>query len=346
VRGGGRRISPLLAGLSAAIVVVGLLLIVILAHPFGGTGTSFPVAEASASGSSNATLTAEPAGTPATSGAASSPVTAVGTPLPTSGPTSTASTPGPTPVGEIAIRGTWSSPAAGATFDTWTLNLAARPILTAPSTVVSEVTFNVAWKNGRTTACRAEHAGSTGAWACTADLVQLDVPPGPLALSFDIADASGIVTQGAGDDLGVTYEAVPPKPADPKLTTVSDSPSTGGNSSTLVERVTWSLPAGYATKVRLYAVLFCPNDAPKAKDGTPCLTEHTSLPASKLKLVAEADGDANSLTIRHTVKAGLCGPTLWCSGDVYALVLAAYNEYGHSVFTIVTSTNICHSCTF
>ena len=52
------------------------------------------------------------------------------------------------------------------------------------------------------------------------------------------------------------------------------------------------------------------------------------------------------MTLTHTIPEGICGPTLWCTGDVYALVLAAYNDYGKSVYTIVTSIAICHTCTY
>ena len=360
---GSRSALPKVAGLVAVIAVALVVLFVIVVHPFGGGAASPAPTLTAALASIAASPTAAPVVTPAeptvvptVSDSASPQPTPAATPTlasasmptPTLAPTLTPEltpepTLAPTPV---AITGTWASPAAGSTFGTWTLDLAAAPVLPTSDAAVSSVTFNVAWKDGHTTACQAAHAGSSGTWTCTADLVQLDVPPGPLTFSFDIADAVGNVTPGAGGDLAVTYAAVPPKPANAKLKTVSDTPAADGNSSTLIERVTWTAPAGYATEFRLYAVTFCPNDSPTAKDGTPCLSEHTALPASKLKLVATANGDARSMTLKHKIAAGICGPTLWCSGDLYALVMAAYNDNGQSVYTIVMSTTICHSCTF
>ena len=214
--------------------------------------------------------------------------------------------------------------------------------LLTPDAGVSSVTFHVAWDGGSTTACEASRVGSSGTWKCSADLTQLDVPPGPLTLSFDVVDAGGSTTQSAGGTLDVTYAAVPPKPTNAKLETVSDTMSADGASETIVDKVTWDAPEGHATEFRLYAVKFCPNDSPSAKDGTPCLVEHTPLPAEKLELVQTATGDARSMTIEHTIGEGICPNTPWCE-DTYALVLGAYNDNGQSVFTIVKSTDICHT---
>ncbi len=138
---------------------------------------------------------------------------------------------------------------------------------------------------------------------------------------------------------------VPAKPTNVKIDTVSDTLSADGTSEKIVEMVTWDAPQGAATEFRLYGVKFCPNDTPKAADGTPCLVEHTALPPEKLELVATAASDARSMRIEHVISEGICPNTMWCD-DTYALVLAAYNEVGQSVFTIVKSSDICHTCTY
>jgi hypothetical protein len=351
-RGGGRS-GPLLLGLVAALVVVGGAAFVLVARPFGVGGASpspVPAVVAAApTPSPTAIRTVSPAPQTIAPGSPTSPVA----------PSVTAEPPGPgntfndvpsfeptPPPDPAAATGTWVSPSAGSTFTAWTIDLAATPILPTPDAAVSKVAFDVVGADRNTTICEASQAESDGTWTCTADLVKAGIPPGPLTLTFDITDANGNVSWAVGDLLDVTYAAVPPKPASPKIATVSDTPAADGNSSTLIERVTWTAPAGYATKFQLYAVMFCPNDSPTAKDGTPCLTEHTALPSSKLKLVGTAKGDARSMTIKHVIEAGVCGGTLWCSGDAYALVLAAYNDYGQSVLTIVTSVEICHTCTY
>ena len=138
---------------------------------------------------------------------------------------------------------------------------------------------------------------------------------------------------------------VPAKPTNARIETISDTLSADGTSRKVVEKVTWAAPQGAATEFRLYGVKFCPNDTPTAADGTPCLTVHTALPPEKLELVATAAGDARSMTIEHVIGEGICPNTMWCD-DTYALVLAAYNEVGQSVFTIVKSSEICHTCTY
>jgi hypothetical protein len=214
----------------------------------------------------------------------------------------------------------------------------------ATDTTATGVTFRAAWDGGDATLCEGA-IEPDGFWGCTADLLKVGVPPGPLSMTFDVSDSTGHVTPAAAGELTVTYAVVPPKPTGTKLTEVSSTLNADQTASTLVEKLTWTAPAGYATEFRLYAVTYCPNDSPTAKDGTPCLSPGTPLKASKLRLVKKVDGAARSMTLTHSIPEGLCEPFAWCD-DTYALVLGAYNAYGQSVFTIVRSIDICKTCTY
>jgi len=235
----------------------------------------------------------------------------------------------------------WVSPEPGAKLASTSLDLVASGGSTSLDVDLTKVSFEAAWAGGKARLCSATLDASVGTWSCTADLLKLDVPPGKFTLTFDAIATSGAVATNAGGDLAVTYAVAPPKPT---AVTYSDKAhDNGGTSQTFTDTIRWQVPAGYATSFRIYAVTFCPNFSPTAKDGTPCLSEHTALPASKLRLIKEVDGSARSVTLTESSTNEICADMVWCSDDVYALVISANNAYGQSVFTIVTSSKVYHS---
>jgi hypothetical protein len=67
-------------------------------------------------------------------------------------------------------------------------------------------------------------------------------------------------------------------------------------------------------------------------------------PPENLDCVATAAGHVRSMTIEHVVGEGICPNAMWCD-DTDAPVSAAYDTAGRSVFTIVKSSETCHTCT-
>jgi len=104
--------------------------------------------------------------------------------------------------------------------------------------------------------------------------------------------------------------------------------------------VTWRAPRTKGVEIRVYGVLGClsrPENPPDSSSG-PCLVENTRLPASARKLIAKAK--ASDGVINWTVD--LSDPGCDMAEQVigphketfYAIVLAAYNRSGPSVFAI------------
>lgn len=137
--------------------------------------------------------------------------------------------------------------------------------------------------------------------------------------------------------------AVPPMPIT-KFASISKTTNADG-SETDVDRITWTEPAGVATEFRLYGVTKCLNESAKT-DGQKCLVAHMTLPAGTLKLIQTVSGTTRSITMTHVVPQGECGNDLWCTTGYFALVLGAYNAYGHSVFAIPVSSEVCYQCVY
>jgi hypothetical protein len=343
-------------GRSGLLVAIGVLVValaaggafVLVAHPFGGGSTgpaagvaAVPTTTPEASTRFIPTPGVQPAATPA-----AAPVTTAPAPTPSVSPTAHDVVSTPDPISPFpAISMNWLSPDPGATLTKSSLELSASGGSTVADVEVTAVRFVAVWEGGEAPLCEATVEDDNGVYACIADMEKAGVPAGSLVLRFDAADSGGAITEGPAGTLPVEYAVAPPKPAATKIVVVSDKPAPGGSGSTLTEKITWSAPDGSATEFGLYAVKYCPNDSAGVKDGTPCLTPGTPLAESKLELVKKVNGDARSMTISHVIPEGLCGASLWCD-DSWALVLSAYNEYGRSVFAIVKTVEICHTCTF
>lgn len=111
-------------------------------------------------------------------------------------------------------------------------------------------------------------------------------------------------------------------------------------------RVTWKAPRSEGLEIRVWGVTEClsePED-PQAGTSGPCLVRHTALPESVRTLISTVPASAGKVTWTwHTL--GECNPQdlIWRARPApdgqtfYAIVLAAYNRSGHSVFAIAQS---------
>lgn len=106
----------------------------------------------------------------------------------------------------------------------------------------------------------------------------------------------------------------------------------------VTQTVTWRTPRTEGIEIRVYGVTECLSEPRDAAAGTsgPCLVEHTALPASVRTLLATAPAAEGVASWTWTEETGCdfglendpAGP------GYYAVVLAAYNASGHSIFAI------------
>jgi hypothetical protein len=101
--------------------------------------------------------------------------------------------------------------------------------------------------------------------------------------------------------------------------------------------VRWTTPRTADVEIRVYGVTECLSEPADPSPGTsgPCLVEHTVLPPSVMALAATAPADTGEFS--------WIAPRFWeCAGppvgpddlDYEAIVIAAYNAAGHSIFAI------------
>jgi hypothetical protein len=252
-------------------------------------------------------------------------------------PAAASATPPPPPAPALA----WARPLKGEKLREYEVDLAVDA--TAPD--LRRVEFAVSWKGGSAAACTAARPDGAGLWTCHADLFRARVLPGAVKFTVKGFDTAERAIPELKRSIQATFAVVPPRPGSVKFEEIStrDDPDEPGLM-IRTDRIRWTAPKGYATEFRLYGVTSCPNEAPD-HDGQPCLVEHMSLAKDELRLIETADGDERSMTIANGIPDGLCGPTLFCS-DYNALVLGAFNAYGHSVYAIVVSNEICHTCVY
>lgn len=138
-----------------------------------------------------------------------------------------------------------------------------------------------------------------------------------------------------------TAATVPAKPTGVTFKTdVVELPGPTGTDE-LTYRVThtirWSAPRTADVEIKAYGVTACLSEPRNPRPGTSglCLVEHTVLPPSVMALAATAPADAGEIS--------WIAPRYWeCAGppvgpddlDYEAIVIAAYNAAGHSIFAI------------
>ena len=138
-----------------------------------------------------------------------------------------------------------------------------------------------------------------------------------------------------------TAVSVPPKPTGVTFTT--DSVELPGPTGTdeityqVTHTVTWEAPRTEGVEIRVYGVTTClsePDNPPPGTSG-PCLVEHTLLPPTVLVLAGTAPAATGEISWVAPFYYDCGGPPVGPDGrDYEAIVIAAYNSAGHSIFAI------------
>jgi hypothetical protein len=134
---------------------------------------------------------------------------------------------------------------------------------------------------------------------------------------------------------------LPPKPTGVTFTTDSvELPGpTGTDEITYQARhtVRWQAPRSEGVEIRVYGVTECLSEPHNPLPGTsgPCLLEHTLLSPSVRVLAATAPAAAGEISWVAPFYYECGGPPVGPDGlDYQAIVIAAYNSVGHSIFAI------------
>jgi hypothetical protein len=150
--------------------------------------------------------------------------------------------------------------------------------------------------------------------------------------------------------------ALPPPTSPPPLATAATAPAkptgvtftsnsvelprptgTGEITYQVTHTVRWTAPRTDGVEIRVYGVTEClsePNSPPPGTSG-PCLVEHTPLPPSVMVLAATAPAAAGEISWIAPFYYECAGPPVGPDGlDYDAIVIAAYNAAGHSIFAI------------
>ena len=150
--------------------------------------------------------------------------------------------------------------------------------------------------------------------------------------------------------------AAPPPPTAVRITREGcyTGPDPGGVlPGTCTTTVTWKKVATKGTEIRVYGVTGCLSLKERAGDGS-CLLLHTAVPPSVRQLIARAPASKGTVSWTgpawlDNVQVDTGGPPYRAFGvdrrgdDLYfAIVVAAYNEVGHSKFIIADAGTWCY----
>ncbi|HET9083214.1 MAG TPA: hypothetical protein VFN41_02335, partial [Candidatus Limnocylindrales bacterium] len=117
--------------------------------------------------------------------------------------------------------------------------------------------------------------------------------------------------------------------------------------------LTWNKVATKRTEMRVYGITGCLSMREQAGDGS-CLVLHTAVPAATRQLIARAPASKGTISWTRpawldVLQSDTGGPYYRAIGvdrrgdDVYfAIVVAAYNETGHSKFIIADAGTWCY----
>jgi len=139
-----------------------------------------------------------------------------------------------------------------------------------------------------------------------------------------------------------TPDSVPPKPTGATFHEDVECLDPECHKAETTQAVTWRTPRTKGVTIRVYGVTECLAEPAHPKLGTsgPCLVTHTRLPASVRTLLAKAPASAGKVSWSWATEIG-CDISPFSSdpnGPLYvAVVLAAYNKSGQSIFTIAES---------
>ena len=178
--------------------------------------------------------------------------------------------------------------------------------------------------------------------------VSLVTTPGP-TIAPSALPAATVPTPQATPSPALTPSAASLPPPSPTPAPVSHKPTgvtfdtqekdLGGGRYQKTATVTWRSPRSDGVEIRVYGVTECLARPAHPKPGAsgPCLVTHTLLPASVRHLLAKTPALAGQASWSWTTEIG-CDISPFSSspgGPTYvAVVLAAYNASGQSIFTI------------
>jgi hypothetical protein len=244
------------------------------------------------------------------------------------------SAPPSAPPSEVLTR--WVSPESMATVTSYHLTLSA----TAPSSSVRQIGFHARESGVDNTLCVADVPGPGDVWSCDADLVADDIVPGALRITFDTVSTfgAGTIASDAGGPRAITFAAPPPRPTDTTFDLLSESSDPATETDTMVFVGSWSLPEGYADRIRVYGVTNCVRESALTNE-QPCVLDDTLIPPSSLQLLGTIPGTANSFKV--TERSQGVGPGPWS-----AIVVQASNANGTSPFGILNSSAVCWQCVY
>ena len=138
-----------------------------------------------------------------------------------------------------------------------------------------------------------------------------------------------------------TAATVPAKPTGVTFTTdreeLPGSTGADGIAYKVTHTVRWQAPRTEGVEIRVYGVTECLSEPSNPPPGTswPCLVEHTMLPPSVMVLAATAPAAAGEISWIAPFEYECAGPPVGPDGlDYWAIVIAAYNADGHSIFAI------------
>lgn len=117
--------------------------------------------------------------------------------------------------------------------------------------------------------------------------------------------------------------------------------------------ITWKKGMTKGTEIRVYGVTGCLSMTDRVGSGS-CLVLHTALPPSTRKLIARVPASKGTVSWtrpawQDVIQSDTGGPMYRAFGvdrhgdDIYfAIVVAAYNEVGHSKFIIADAGTWCN----
>jgi hypothetical protein len=169
----------------------------------------------------------------------------------------------------------------------------------------------------------------------------IGVTPSPLTA---VASPSPVATPGPTQKPTpkATLIPVPPKPTGVRFRQDAGCLDAGcGRAQRVTQTVRWRAPRTKGVEIRVYGVTEClaMPAHPEPDSGGPCLVEHTALPASVRTLLATAPATAGRVSWSWKQDTGCENWGMYSPPDrpVYAaVVIAAYNASGHSIFAIAT----------
>ncbi|HET7686910.1 MAG TPA: hypothetical protein VFM19_10930 [Candidatus Limnocylindria bacterium] len=205
---------------------------------------------------------------------------------------------------------------------------------------VSQSSFSRVGRTVAMAACLALAACSTDAGSSSSlpTTAPSDSPSGTAPHpSTDLATVAPSVTTPPSTPAA----AVPKKPTGVTFATdvveLRGPPGTDELTYEVTHTVRWESPRADGIEIRVYGVTAClsePIDPPAGTSG-PCLVERTRLPSEVMSLTGTAPSDAGKFSwiAAHYYECG-GGPVGPDGTDYEAIVLAAYNAHGNSIFAI------------